>query len=79
MEGVNNRLQLAALERIYQTEQAERLLLEGVMLLDPARFDLRGTLTHGKDVVIDTNVIIEGNVTLGNNVEIGTGCVLKTV
>ncbi|RFY40980.1 bifunctional N-acetylglucosamine-1-phosphate uridyltransferase/glucosamine-1-phosphate acetyltransferase, partial [Salmonella enterica subsp. enterica serovar Enteritidis] len=54
MEGVNNRLQLAALERIYQTEQAERLLLEGVMLLDPARFDLRGTLTHGKDVVIDT-------------------------
>lgn len=77
MEGVNNRLQLAALERIYQTEQAERLLLEGVMLLDPARFDLRGTLTHGKDVVIDTNVIIEGNVTLGNNVEIGTGCVLK--
>ncbi|HEK2965267.1 TPA: bifunctional UDP-N-acetylglucosamine diphosphorylase/glucosamine-1-phosphate N-acetyltransferase GlmU, partial [Proteus mirabilis] len=77
MEGVNNRLQLAALERIYQTEQAERLLLEGVMLLDPARFDLRGTLTHGKDVVIDTNVIIEGEVTLGNNVEIGTGCVLK--
>ncbi|TBL56227.1 bifunctional N-acetylglucosamine-1-phosphate uridyltransferase/glucosamine-1-phosphate acetyltransferase, partial [Klebsiella oxytoca] len=77
MEGVNNRLQLASLERIYQTEQAERLLLEGVMLLDPARFDLRGTLTHGKDVVIDTNVIIEGEVTLGNNVEIGTGCVLK--
>ncbi|WP_391528240.1 bifunctional UDP-N-acetylglucosamine diphosphorylase/glucosamine-1-phosphate N-acetyltransferase GlmU [Photorhabdus akhurstii] len=77
MEGVNNRLQLSALERIYQSEQAEQLLLAGVMLLDPARFDLRGTLIHGRDVVIDTNVIIEGNVTLGNNVQIGTGCVLK--
>ncbi|HCR3992849.1 TPA: bifunctional UDP-N-acetylglucosamine diphosphorylase/glucosamine-1-phosphate N-acetyltransferase GlmU [Morganella morganii] len=77
MEGVNNRLQLAALERIYQREQADRLLLEGVMILDPARFDLRGTLTHGKDVIIDVNVIIEGNVTLGNNVVIGAGCVLK--
>ncbi|WP_445495703.1 bifunctional UDP-N-acetylglucosamine diphosphorylase/glucosamine-1-phosphate N-acetyltransferase GlmU [Photorhabdus sp. SF281] len=77
MEGVNNRLQLSALERIYQSEQAAKLLLAGVMLLDPARFDLRGTLTHGRDVVIDTNVIIEGNVTLGNNVQIGTGCILK--
>lgn len=77
MEGVNNRLQLAALERIYQKEQAEKLLLAGVMLIDPARFDIRGTLTHGCDVVIDTNVIIEGNVTLGNNVQIQTGCVLK--
>ncbi|MCC8375122.1 MULTISPECIES: bifunctional UDP-N-acetylglucosamine diphosphorylase/glucosamine-1-phosphate N-acetyltransferase GlmU [Photorhabdus] len=77
MEGVNNRLQLSALERIYQSEQAEQLLLAGVMLLDPARFDLRGTLIHGRDVVIDTNVIIEGNVALGNNVQIGTGCVLK--
>lgn len=77
MEGVNNRLQLAALERIYQKEQAEKLLLAGVMLIDPARFDIRGTLTHGRDVLIDTNVIIEGNVTLGNNVQIQTGCVLK--
>ncbi|HHR6081162.1 TPA: bifunctional UDP-N-acetylglucosamine diphosphorylase/glucosamine-1-phosphate N-acetyltransferase GlmU [Providencia alcalifaciens] len=77
MEGVNNRLQLAALERIYQKEQAEKLLLAGVMLIDPARFDIRGTLIHGRDVVIDTNVIIEGNVTLGNNVQIQTGCVLK--
>ncbi|PHM39684.1 GDP-mannose pyrophosphorylase [Xenorhabdus mauleonii] len=77
MEGVNNRLQLSALERIYQSEQAEKLLLAGVMLLDPARFDLRGTLEHGRDVVIDTNVIIEGHVTLGNNVHIGSGCILK--
>ncbi|KMJ45921.1 bifunctional N-acetylglucosamine-1-phosphate uridyltransferase/glucosamine-1-phosphate acetyltransferase [Xenorhabdus khoisanae] len=77
MEGVNNRLQLSALERIYQSEQADKLLLAGVMLLDPARFDLRGTLEHGRDVVIDTNVIIEGHVTLGNHVHIGSGCILK--
>ena len=77
MEGVNNRLQLAALERIYQKEQAEKLLLAGVMLIDPERFDIRGTLTHGRDIIIDTNVIIEGHVTLGNNVQIQSGCILK--
>ncbi|WP_368903753.1 bifunctional UDP-N-acetylglucosamine diphosphorylase/glucosamine-1-phosphate N-acetyltransferase GlmU [Providencia sp. 2.29] len=77
MEGVNNRLQLAALERIYQREQAEKLMLAGVMLIDPERFDIRGTLTHGRDIIIDTNVIIEGNVTLGNNVHIQSGCILK--
>lgn len=77
VEGVNNRLQLASLERIYQAEQAEKLLLAGVMLLDPARFDLRGALTHGRDVLIDANVIVEGNVQLGNRVKIGAGCVLK--
>jgi len=76
-DGVNNRLQLATLERVWQAEQAEKLLLAGVMLLDPARFDLRGTLEHGRDVVIDTNVIIEGHVKLGNRVKIGTGCVIK--
>ena len=62
VEGVNNRLQLARLERYYQQKNAERLLLEGVMLADPNRFDLRGELIHGKDVEIDINVIIEGNV-----------------
>ncbi len=77
VEGVNNRLQLASLERVYQAEQAERLLLAGVMLRDPARFDLRGTLSHGRDVDIDPNVIIEGQVTLGNRVKIGVGCVIK--
>lgn len=76
-DGVNNRLQLATLERVYQAEQAEKLLLAGVMLNDPSRFDLRGELIHGRDVVIDTNVIIEGRVTLGNRVKIGSGCVLK--
>ncbi|AIU71045.1 bifunctional N-acetylglucosamine-1-phosphate uridyltransferase/glucosamine-1-phosphate acetyltransferase [Hafnia alvei FB1] len=77
VEGVNNRLQLSALEREYQSEQAQRLLLAGVMLLDPARFDLRGELIHGRDISIDTNVIIEGTVKLGDRVRIGTGCVLK--
>ena len=77
VEGVNNRLQLARLERVYQAEQAEKLLLAGVMLRDPARFDLRGTLQHGRDVEIDTNVIMEGNVVLGDRVKIGAGCVIK--
>lgn len=79
VEGVNNRLQLARLERYYQQTQAEKLLLAGVTLADPHRFDLRGTLTHGKDVEIDINVIIEGDVKLGNRVKIGAGCVLKNV
>lgn len=77
VEGVNNRLQLSSLERAYQSEQAEKLLLAGVMLRDPARFDLRGTLEHGRDVEIDANVIIEGHVKLGHRVKIGAGCVLK--
>ncbi|WP_120513860.1 bifunctional UDP-N-acetylglucosamine diphosphorylase/glucosamine-1-phosphate N-acetyltransferase GlmU [Photobacterium salinisoli] len=76
VEGVNNRLQLARLERAYQSLQAERLLMQGVMLRDPARFDLRGTLQCGQDVEIDVNVIIEGHVTLGDNVVIGAGSVL---
>lgn len=77
IDGVNNRLQLANLERAYQAEQAEKLLLAGVMLRDPSRFDLRGELTHGRDVDIDTNVILEGKVTLGHRVKIGAGCVIR--
>ncbi|WP_017349365.1 bifunctional UDP-N-acetylglucosamine diphosphorylase/glucosamine-1-phosphate N-acetyltransferase GlmU [Pantoea sp. A4] len=76
-DGVNNRLQLATLERTYQAEQAEKLLLAGVMLRDPARFDLRGTLQHGRDIEIDVNVIIEGDVQLGSRVMIGAGCIIK--
>ena len=79
VEGANNRLQLTALERYFQNKQASKLLLEGVMICDPARFDLRGTLEHGKDVEIDINVIIEGRVKLGDRVKIGAGCVLKNV
>ncbi len=76
-EGANNRLQLAALERFYQRREAERLMLEGVTLLDPARFDLRGSLACGEDVLIDVNVVVEGEVVLGNRVQIGAGCVLR--
>ena len=79
VEGANNRLQMAALERYFQRKQAQKLLLAGVSLTDPERFDLRGELEHGKDVEIDINVIIEGNVRLGNRVKIGAGCVLKNV
>ena len=74
--GVNNKVQLAELERIYQQEQAHALLTAGVTLADPARFDLRGTLTHGRDVHIDTNCIFEGECQLGDNVIIGANCVL---
>ena len=79
VEGANNRLQMAALERYFQRKQAQKLLLAGVSLTEPERFDLRGELEHGKDVEIDINVIIEGNVRLGNRVKIGAGCVLKNV
>lgn len=75
--GVNNKIQLAELERIFQAEQAQALLKAGLTLRDPARFDLRGRLKHGQDVVIDVNVVIEGEVELGDNVEIGANCVIK--
>ncbi|POY45264.1 bifunctional UDP-N-acetylglucosamine diphosphorylase/glucosamine-1-phosphate N-acetyltransferase GlmU [Avibacterium paragallinarum] len=77
VEGTNNRLQLAELERYYQRKQAEKLLLAGVSLRDPNRFDLRGEILHGKEVEIDVNVIIEGNVKLGDRVKIGAGCIIK--
>ncbi|MBD1576392.1 bifunctional UDP-N-acetylglucosamine diphosphorylase/glucosamine-1-phosphate N-acetyltransferase GlmU [Vibrio sp. S11_S32] len=77
VEGVNDRSQLARLERAYQSMQAQTLLEQGVMLRDPSRFDLRGELQCGMDVEIDANVIIEGNVSIGDNVVIGAGCVLK--
>lgn len=77
VEGVNNRIQLARLERAYQAQQAEKLLESGVMLRDPARFDLRGQLQCGLDVEIDINVLIEGVVSLGDRVVIGAGCILK--
>jgi bifunctional UDP-N-acetylglucosamine pyrophosphorylase/glucosamine-1-phosphate N-acetyltransferase len=75
--GVNDRKQLSVLEREYQAHQAERLMHQGVTLLDPARFDLRGNLKIGKDVTIDINVVLEGNVELGNRVKIGPNVVLR--
>jgi bifunctional UDP-N-acetylglucosamine pyrophosphorylase / glucosamine-1-phosphate N-acetyltransferase len=76
VEGINNRKQLATIERAYQLEQAEALMMNGVTLRDPGRFDLRGSLNTGEDVVIDVNVIVQGNVRLGNNVVIGPNCML---
>ena len=77
--GVNDRRQQAELERIYQQTLAEQLLIDGVSLIDPARFDCRGELTVGHDVVIDINCIIKGNVTIGDNVTIGAHCILDNV
>ena len=77
VEGVNDRLQLAALEREFQQQQATELMQQGVTFADPARFDLRGSVKVGQDVRIDINVIIEGQCELGDGVEIGAGCILK--
>ncbi|AXS83805.1 bifunctional UDP-N-acetylglucosamine diphosphorylase/glucosamine-1-phosphate N-acetyltransferase GlmU [Marinobacter sp. Arc7-DN-1] len=77
VQGVNNRLQLAELERWFQRREADRLMAEGATLADPARVDVRGELTIGNDLWIDVNVVFEGRVTLGSNVSIGPGCVIK--
>ncbi len=76
--GVNDKLQLAHLERVYQFQQAKNLMQQGVTLRDPTRFDLRGTITElGQDIEIDINVIFEGENRLGNNVKIGANCSIK--
>lgn len=77
IQGVNNRLQLAELERAFQNELAERLLLQGVSLADPARIDVRGELIIGQDCSIDINCVFEGKVEIGDNVRIGPNCVIK--
>jgi bifunctional UDP-N-acetylglucosamine pyrophosphorylase / glucosamine-1-phosphate N-acetyltransferase len=75
--GVNSKQQLAELERVHQRNQALALMEQGVTLMDPARFDLRGQLRCGQDVTIDVNVVIEGDVTLGDRVTIGPNNVLR--
>ena len=75
--GVNDRVQLAGLERVWQQQQAETLMRQGASLLDPARIDIRGDLTTGQDCIIDVNCVFEGQVTLGKHVHIGPNCVLK--
>jgi bifunctional UDP-N-acetylglucosamine pyrophosphorylase/glucosamine-1-phosphate N-acetyltransferase len=76
VEGINNRVQLASIERAYQAEQAKTLMMQGVSLLDPSRFDLRGELQVGQDITIDVNVIVEGKVKIGSNTSIGANCIL---
>jgi bifunctional UDP-N-acetylglucosamine pyrophosphorylase/glucosamine-1-phosphate N-acetyltransferase len=75
--GVNNRHQQAQLERYYQQQTAEQLMVEGVTLLDPNRFDCRGELTVGHDVEIDVNCIFVGRVVLGDNVKVGANCIIE--
>jgi bifunctional UDP-N-acetylglucosamine pyrophosphorylase / glucosamine-1-phosphate N-acetyltransferase len=77
--GVNSKAELAALERIVQRRQSQRLLESGVTLADPARIDVRGTLECGRDVSIDVNCVFEGRVRIGNGVRIGPNCVLRDV
>ena len=75
--GVNDRAQLAHLERRYQRRQAEALMAAGATVMDPARLDVRGAVAVGEDCVIDVGVVFEGAVTLGRGVRIGAGCVLR--
>jgi len=77
--GVNDRVQLAQLERQFQARQAEALLRAGLSLLDPARFDLRGSLRHGQDCKIDINCVLLDDIQLGDDVSIGPNCVLENV
>ena len=76
-EGVNSKLQLAALERVHQRNVAERLMEAGVTLADPARIDVRGELVCGRDVSIDVNCVFEGRVVLGDGVQVRANCVLE--
>ncbi|WP_295431795.1 bifunctional UDP-N-acetylglucosamine diphosphorylase/glucosamine-1-phosphate N-acetyltransferase GlmU [uncultured Thiodictyon sp.] len=77
VSGVNDRVQLAALERFHQRRLAEGLMRNGVTLADPARLDIRGRLTTGRDLFIDVNLICEGDVTLGDGVRIGPNCLIR--
>ena len=76
IEGVNDKSQLAKLERKYQRSIADDMLQKGATLVDPDRFDVRGTLEIGSDCFIDVNAVFEGNVKLGNNVQIEPNCLL---
>jgi len=77
VQGANDRKQLSELERHYQLRAGRRLMTQGVTLRDPARFDVRGEVTVGRDVLIDINVILEGNVVIEDDVVIGPNCVIK--
>ncbi|MBQ54923.1 MULTISPECIES: bifunctional UDP-N-acetylglucosamine diphosphorylase/glucosamine-1-phosphate N-acetyltransferase GlmU [Pseudomonas] len=77
VQGANDRIQLAELERHYQQRAARALMTQGVTLRDPARFDLRGEVTVGRDVMIDINVILEGKVVIEDGVQIGANCFIK--
>jgi len=77
VQGANDRKQLSELERHYQLRAGRRLMAQGVTLRDPSRFDIRGEVTVGRDVLIDINVILEGRVIIEDDVVIGPNCVIK--
>lgn len=77
--GVNNRVQLHHLERIFQMTTATRLMEQGVTIADATRIDIRGELTCGRDVFIDVNVVFEGHNVIGDGCKIGPNCVLSNV
>lgn len=77
--GVNSPGQLAALERIYQRNVTQALMEQGVILADPARCDVRGSLVCGRDVAIDVNCVFEGSVELGDRAVVGANCLLRNV
>lgn len=77
VQGVNDRLQLAELERVFQRQQADELLRQGVSLADPSRLDIRGTVRVGSDVRIDVGCVFEGEVELADGVQVGPYCVIK--
>ena len=72
--GVNDRVQQAQAERIFQRKQAEQLMKAGISMADPDRFDCRGSVQAGQDCSIDINVLLEGSIDLGDNVQIGPNC-----
>lgn len=76
--GINDRVQLAAVERYFQSKQAEKLMRNGATLADPSRIDIRGSVTTGSDCFIDVNVVFEGKVVLGDNVRIESNCVIRS-
>lgn len=77
VQGVNDKAQLASLERHFQMNNADQLLKAGVLLRDPSRIDIRGEIETGSDVEIDINALFEGKVSLGNGVKIGPNVVIK--
>ncbi len=77
IRGVNDRAQLAELERYYQLIQAHQLMRRGITIMDPGRFDLRGDLEIDSDCYIDINVILEGRLKIGSGVRIGANCIIK--
>ncbi len=75
--GVNDKVQLAQAEAAWRAQAARELMLAGVTVADPARLDVRGTVTHGTDVFLDVNVVLEGRVVLGDGVRVGPGCLVR--